>query len=88
MITKEMKIDITADLDKHPIAKLVQEASRFSSTVFFRYKDKNVNAKSIMGMMTFISIMNKALAAGDMITIEVDGEDEQEAMKTIVEFFD
>ena len=58
MITKKMAIDITADLDKRPIAKLVQEASRFSSSVFFEYRDKKVNAKSIMGMMTFISIMN------------------------------
>lgn len=82
-----MKIDITEDLDRHPIAKLVQEASRFSSSIFFQYKDKNVNAKSIMGMMTFISIMNKALAANEMITISVDGEDENEAMKTIVDFF-
>ena len=31
MITKKMAIDITADLDKRPIAKLVQEASKFSS---------------------------------------------------------
>ena len=46
MITKKMAIDITADLDKRPIAKLVQEASKFSSSVFFEYKDKKVNAKS------------------------------------------
>jgi len=87
MITKKMAIDITADLDKRPIAKLVQEASKFNSSVFFEYKDKKVNAKSIMGMMTFISIMNKATAAKDKIDIMVNGNDEGEAMNAIVSFF-
>ena len=33
MVQKKMAIDITADLDRRPIAKLVQEASKFESTV-------------------------------------------------------
>lgn len=82
-----MAIDITADLDKKPIAKLVQEASKFESTIFFEYKDKHVNAKSIMGMMTFISIMNRATAAGDLIDVNIDGADEEAAMKSIEDFF-
>jgi len=88
MVRKEMKIDITKEPEKHPIARLVQEASKFSSSIFFEYKDKNVNAKSIMGMMTFISIMNRALAANDNITLRVDGSDEVDAVKTITEFFE
>lgn len=87
MIQKQMAIDITADLDRRPIAKLVQEASKFASTIYFEYKDKKVNAKSIMGMMTFISIMNRATAAGDLIDVIVDGQDEEDAMKGIEEFF-
>lgn len=87
MITKKMAIDITADLDKRPIAKLVQEASKFNSSVFFEYKDKKVNAKSIMGMMTFISIMNKASAAREKIDIKINGSDEGEAMDAITAFF-
>jgi phosphotransferase system HPr (HPr) family protein len=87
MISKKMAIDITADLDKRPIAKLVQEASRYESSVCFEYKDKKVNAKSIMGMMTFISIMNRATAAKDKIDVIIDGKDENEAMGAIEEFF-
>lgn len=87
MLTNKMAIDITADLDKRPIAKLVQEASKYDSSVFFEYKDKKVNAKSIMGMMTFISIMNKATAANEKIDIIVDGSDELDAMDAIVAFF-
>ena len=87
MITKKMAIDITADLDKRPIAKLVQEASRYESSVCFEYKDKKVNAKSIMGMMTFISIMNKASAAKEKIDIKINGTAEGEAMDAITAFF-
>ena len=87
MVQKKMAIDITADLDRRPIAKLVQEASKFESTVYCEYKDKKVNAKSIMGMMTFISIMNRATAANDLIDVIVNGSDEEEAMKSIEAFF-
>lgn len=87
MITKKMAIDITADLDRRPIAKLVQEASKFESTIHFEYKDKKVNAKSIMGMMTFISIMNRATAANDKIDVIVNGADEEAAIKSIEDFF-
>lgn len=87
MIRKQMAIDITADLDRRPIAKLVQEASKFESRIFFEYKDKKVNAKSIMGMMTFISIMNRATAANDLIDVVIDGGDEEEAMRSIEAFF-
>lgn len=87
MIQKKMAIDITADLDRRPIAKLVQEASKHESTIYFEYKEKKVNAKSIMGMMTFISIMNHATAAGDKIDVIVNGPDEEAAIKSIEDFF-
>jgi catabolite repression HPr-like protein len=77
MITKKMAIDITADLDKRPIAKLVQEASRFSSSVFFEYRDKKVNAKSIMGMMSL------GLNMGEEVKVEADGPDEDKAVEKL-----
>ena len=83
-----MQIDITREPEKHPIAKLVQEASRFSSSIFFEYKDKNVNAKSIMGMMTFVGIMKRALEENYKITISVDGADEDDALKSMSSFFE
>ena len=88
MLRKEMQIDITKEPEKHPIAKLVQEASRYSSSIFFEYKDKNVNAKSIMGMMTFVGIMKKALEENDKITLSVDGSDEEDAIKSMSSFFE
>jgi len=80
MITKKMAIDITADLDKRPIAKLVQEASKFNSSVFFEYKDKKVNAKSIMGMMTL------NLNSGEEVTVIAEGADEASAVADMESF--
>ena len=80
MVRKEMQIDITKEPEKHPIAKLVQEASRFSSSIFFEYKDKNVNAKSIMGMMSL------GVDMGDTVTISAEGADEEAAVNSIAEY--
>lgn len=47
----------------------------------FRLAKKNVNAKSIMGMMSL------SLTGGDQITVVTDGEDEQKAAEGIKTFF-
>lgn len=83
MISKELAFDITADLDRKPVAKLVQEASRYDSSIYFEYQDKRVNAKSIMGMMTFLSIMSKAAKENGLINIIVNGADEETAMQNL-----
>ena len=59
--------------DGRPIALLVQEASQYASKVYIQIGEKNINAKSIMGMMSL------SLAGGDQITVVTDGEDEQKA---------
>ena len=43
--------------------------------------EKNINAKSIMGMMSL------SLAGGDEITVVTDGEDEKKAAEGIKTFF-
>ena len=60
---------------------LVQEASQYASKVYIQVGEKNVNAKSIMGMMSL------SLAGGDQITVVTDGEDEQKAAEGIKTFF-
>ena len=52
MIKKPITIQLSEGLDARPIALLVQEASQYSSTVYIEVADKQVNAKSIMGMMS------------------------------------
>lgn len=79
MITK--KIDVIVGNDNaRPIAKLVQLASQYKSSIELRQDNMTVNAKSIMGMMTM------GLVQGQKLEISIDGEDEETAMKDMEDY--
>lgn len=80
MIKKPITIQLSEGLDARPIALLVQEASQYSSTVYIEVQDKQINAKSIMGMMSL------RLVPGDQITVVANGADEAEAAEGIETF--
>ena len=80
MIKKPITIQLSEGLDARPIALLVQEESQYSSTVYIEVADKQVNAKSIMGMMSL------RLTPGEEITVVANGADEEEAAKGIETF--
>ena len=77
MIKKPITIQISNGLEARPVAMLVQVASQYESRIQVESGDKHVNAKSIMGMMTL------GLDAGEKITHSANGEDEEDAMKSI-----
>lgn len=81
MIRKSVTIQLSEGLDARPIALLVQEASQYASTVYIEVDEKQINAKSIMGMMSL------RLVPGDEVTIVTNGTDEEEAAKGIENFF-
>ena len=80
MIKKPVTIKLRDGLDARPIALLVQEASQYASKIYIQIGEKNINAKSIMGMMTL------ALSSGDNVTVEAEGSDEEQAAKAIVDY--
>ncbi|HJC09675.1 MAG TPA: HPr family phosphocarrier protein [Candidatus Blautia merdigallinarum] len=80
MIRKPITIGISNGLEARPIALLVQVASQYASSIYLENEEKRVNAKSIMGMMSL------GLDAGEMVTVSVEGVDEEEAMKGIEEY--
>ena len=77
MIKKPITIQISNGLEARPVAMLVQVASQYESRIQVESGDKHVNAKSIMGMMTL------GLDAGEEIALSANGEDEEDAMKSI-----
>ena len=77
MIKKPITIELATGMEARPIALLVQVASQFNSDIYLETPGKRVNAKSIMGMMTL------GLDAGEEITLSANGEDEEDAMKSI-----
>lgn len=67
-------------LQARPAALFVQEANKFHSDIFIEKDGKNVNAKSIMGIMSIAVGTNKE------ITIKADGPDEKEALEALKAF--
>ena len=66
--------------DEHPIAMLVQIASRYESRIYMADGPRKVNAKSIMGMMAL------GLNNGQELVITADGTDEDAALNCIAEY--
>lgn len=77
MQQRDVEIVNKLGLHARPSARLTQLASRFKSNVFMSRNGRRVNAKSIMGVMML------AAAKGSTITLEVEGEDEVEAMDAL-----
>lgn len=75
---KEVEIINKLGLHARASAKFTKLACQFKSDVWLTRKDRKINAKSIMGVMTLAA--NK----GSIIEIETTGEDELEAMTALV----
>ena len=80
MVRKPVTIRNSMDMEMRPIADLVQEASQYKSRIFIEMDDKKINAKSIMGMMSL------ELCTGERLTVEAEGEDEEQAVNGVEAF--
>ena len=85
MLKQEIKIINKLGLHARASSKFTQTAAQFQSEIWVSRKDRRVNGKSIMGLMML------AAAQGTVITLEVDGLDEEAAMtalkKLIADYF-
>ena len=75
---KEIEIINKLGLHARASAKFTKLASHFQCEVWLTRKDRKINAKSIMGVMTL------AASKGSIVEIETNGEDEGEAMAALV----
>ena len=80
MSSKEITIRLENGLEARPVAMLVQVASKYDSSVYLEAGDKRVNAKSIMGVMSL------PLINGTEIVLDVEGQDEEEAIAALEAF--
>ncbi len=78
---KEIKVVVIDPVGLHarPATVAVNAASKFKSDVKVTYKDRTVNMKSIMGVMSL------GIPTQSEITITCEGEDEDVAVSTIEE---
>lgn len=81
---REQDITVSNRLGLHAraAAKLVQTVQPFRSTVMLLNNHREVNAKSIMGVMML------AASQGTVVTIRADGADEDDALAAAINLFE
>jgi len=80
----QQQVEITNKLGLHAraAAKVVHTANSFSSEIFIGTGDEEVNAKSILGLLTL------AASKGTPLMVRADGEDEADAVQALVVLFE
>ena len=73
-------VTIESDMEARPIALLVQEAIQYSSSIHIEMDSKQINAKSIMGMMSL------RFGKGTNLTVVAEGSDEEDAVNGVEAF--
>ena len=82
MLDRELTVSNRLGLHARATAKLVQTLSGFRCNATLSAKGREVNAKSIMGVMLL------AAGQGTPVTVRVDGEDEAAALDAVAALFD
>ena len=81
MITKKLMILNKLGLHARAAAKVVSTANQFESTIIITKDGKNADARSIMKLLML------SASQGSSISIEVNGSDQNDAMKSIERLF-
>ncbi|NTW53108.1 MAG: HPr family phosphocarrier protein [Chlorobiaceae bacterium] len=82
MIVQEVTIKNNAGLHTRPAAAVVKLASKFKSDFFIEMEGSSINAKSIIGVMSL------AAPKGSRMLLRLEGEDEVEAARQLIDFFE
>lgn len=82
MIERELSVSNRLGLHARATAKLVQLLSGYKSNVTLTAKGREVNAKSIMGVMLL------AAGQGAQVKLRADGEDEAAVADAVTDLFD
>lgn len=77
MAEKTVEVKMKTGLQARQAALFVQEANKFTSDVFLKKEERQVNAKSIMGVMSL------AIARGSSVTLIAEGNDEEQAIEML-----
>jgi len=82
MLERELTVSNRLGLHARATAKLVQELSSYKCSATLAAKGREVNAKSIMGVMLL------AAGQGTPVMVRISGEQEEAAMAAVVALFE
>ena len=77
MLSKEIVIMNKTGLHARPASEFVKAAAAFKSAITIEFKEKRINAKSIL------HVLSSGIAAGSTIMLSAEGEDEEQAVETL-----
>lgn len=83
MINKKIvKIRNETGLHARPASKFVQKADKYNSKIEIIFENNEVNAKSIMGVMSL------GINKGNEFTVKAEGNDSKEAIEELSYFIE
>jgi phosphocarrier protein len=82
MVEREITVSNRLGLHARAAAKLVQLSGRYGSRVSLICRGREVNAQSILGVMML------AAGKGVVVLVRVDGADEEDALRAVVDLFE
>lgn len=77
MLSKEVKVNCITDENVKWATYLVQTANNYASSVRIKHNGYDMNAKSLLGVLSL------NLSNGAVVTITADGTDEKDAVDAI-----
>ena len=78
MLSQKVTIKNPTGLHLRPAGILCKEAMKFKSLITFSFRNSTANAKSVL------SVLGACVKCGDEIELTCEGEDEEEALKALV----
>ena len=82
MIKYVMDLSAVTPLNRMQIEHLVNLAGRFSSRILFEHKNRTINGKSMLGLLSM------GLTGDAPVTLTVEGEDEETAAREVKKLLD
>jgi phosphotransferase system HPr (HPr) family protein len=82
MLSKEVTVKNKTGLHARPASDFVKAAGKFKSAISIEFRDKKINAKSI------VHVLSAGISAGSTILLSAEGEDEQQAVETLADVID
>ena len=79
MLSQKITVSNPSGLHLRPAGNLCNEAIKYQSSIEFVFEGGRANAKSVL------SVLGACVKCGDEIEFVCEGEDEAEALKTLVE---
>lgn len=79
MTQRDVTITNNIGLHARPATFFIQKANTFKSSIWIEKDDRKVNAKSLLG------VLSMGIAKGMTVTLIADGQDEDTAVKDLVE---